>query len=57
MPHCVLFWEHVIQKGSLVDANRLRFDFAHYSVIDADRKIEDLVNTQLIGPYQHRLHY
>ncbi|MBC7982805.1 MAG: alanine--tRNA ligase [Candidatus Obscuribacterales bacterium] len=40
---------HVTQKGSLVAADRLRFDFAHYSAVSADelQKIERLVNTQI----------
>ncbi len=40
---------HVTQKGSLVSADRLRFDFSHYSGVTADEilKIEQLVNTQV----------
>jgi len=35
--------EHAVQSGSLVDADRLRFDFAHFSALTADerRRIED----------------
>ncbi|MFB3881030.1 MAG: alanine--tRNA ligase [Armatimonadota bacterium] len=35
--------EHAIQSGSLVDADRLRFDFAHFSALTDDerRQIED----------------
>lgn len=40
---------HVTQKGSLVDANRLRFDFSHNTPLTADeiRTIERLVNEQI----------
>jgi alanyl-tRNA synthetase len=40
---------HVTQKGSLVDADRLRFDFSHYSAVTAEQlqQIEQLVNTQV----------
>jgi alanyl-tRNA synthetase len=40
---------HVVQKGSLVDAGRLRFDFSHYSAITADElsAIEALVNREI----------
>jgi alanyl-tRNA synthetase len=41
--------EHVQQKGSLVDSQRLRFDFSHFEAISAQqlREIEDMVNEQL----------
>jgi alanyl-tRNA synthetase len=40
---------HVTQKGSLVDAERLRFDFSHGKPLTAGelRAIEDLVNAQV----------
>lgn len=40
---------HVTQKGSLVDAERLRFDFSHGKPLTAAqlRAIEDLVNAQV----------
>ena len=41
--------EHVQQKGSFVDENRLRFDFSHYQPVSAAqlREIEKLVNTEI----------
>ncbi len=40
---------HVTQKGSLVTADRLRFDFSHYSAVAAEelQKIEQLVNVHV----------
>jgi len=43
--------EHVKQAGSLVEADRLRFDFSHYAALrpnEVDR-IEVLVNTEVLG--------
>ena len=41
--------DHIEQKGSLVEENRLRFDFAHSKPVSADevRDIEDLINLQI----------
>ncbi|MBL8250912.1 MAG: alanine--tRNA ligase, partial [Candidatus Competibacter sp.] len=42
---------HVAQKGSLVDPQRLRFDFAHFEPVSAEQleTIERLVNGQIRG--------
>ncbi|MEM8593506.1 MAG: alanine--tRNA ligase [Pseudomonadota bacterium] len=41
--------DHVQQKGSLVDSERLRFDFSHFDAVKEDelRTIEQLVNDKI----------
>ncbi len=42
--------EHVQQSGSLVEAERFRFDFTHFEALSSVelRRIEDLVNTHVL---------
>lgn len=44
-----LLGEHVMQKGSLVEADRLRFDFSHPEAISQEmlNKVETVVNDQI----------
>lgn len=44
-----LLGPHIQQKGSLVDAERARFDFSHHEALSHDqiRRIEKLVNEQI----------
>lgn len=46
--HLVL-GEHVKQAGSVVDAQRLRFDFSHHKALSQEeiRRIEDLINDKV----------
>jgi alanyl-tRNA synthetase len=41
--------EHVQQKGSLVDSQRLRFDFSHFEAIKPEqlKQLEDIVNAEI----------
>jgi len=43
--------EHVSQKGSLVDAEKLRFDFSHFEPVSKAqlKQIEQIVNAQIRG--------
>ena len=42
--------DHVTQKGSLVDSERLRFDFSHFEAVTKEelKKIELMVNQQIM---------
>ena len=44
---------HVQQKGSLVDADKTRFDFAHNAPVSADDivRIEAIVNQEILGNF------
>ncbi len=42
---------HVVQKGSLVEPDRLRFDFSHHRAVTREdiAHVEELVNRQVLG--------
>jgi len=45
--------DHVQQRGSLVDDNRLRFDFSHDKALTGDeiRQVEAIVNEEILADY------
>ena len=49
--------DHVKQQGSMVDPNRLRFDFSHYEAVTPEElvRIEDLANHEILdnAPVRH----
>jgi alanyl-tRNA synthetase len=51
--------EHATQRGSLVDAGRLRFDFTHFEPLAPERlrEVQTLVNEQLLGDPEVRVWY
>ena len=51
--------EHVTQKGSLVAADRLRFDFSHFSAIAPDQlaTIESMVNAEVRRNAEAEVHH
>lgn len=45
----IILGDHVLQKGSLVEAERLRFDFSHFEPVTKQQiqQIEELVNVKI----------
>lgn len=50
--------EHALQKGSLVEPDRLRFDFSHSSPMTSEeiRKVEQRVNDEIRANYEGVVH-
>ena len=50
---CSVLGEHVHQAGSLVEPDRLRFDFTHYSAVTAEElaKIDTIVQSAVLEGY------
>ncbi len=53
-----MYGTQLVQKGSLVDPNRLRFDFAHNAALSPTEihEIEDAVNTQIRANHSAHVH-
>ncbi len=51
--------DHVNQAGSFVTAERLRFDFSHFSAMTSDEieKVEELVNEAILNAYEIKCEY
>lgn len=49
---------HVVQKGSLVAPDRLRFDFSHFEAMTSENiaMVEDLVNSWILANEQAKVH-
>ena len=53
-----IFGEHVVQKGSLVESERLRFDFSHNESLTHEqlKEIERLVNSKILNNDETQIH-
>jgi alanyl-tRNA synthetase len=51
--------EHVVQRGSLVAPDRLRFDFAHHAPMSGEERarVEELVNQGIWADHPVRIHF